>query len=251
MGCIRRKQPLLPAPQQHGAPLYIFVATARGVLQRGLGRDPQIHVLAAPQKRRPHVRGSTAGSRSWRLNLVAAHPGNPRRGVGSAVPAGNARQAVAHGPTQGCAHTSIFVSRSQQGSCSTAQPYWDKTLAAKPLEETLNGNRAVGPGGTRCSPGPYPRSPPRWPVRGEHRVLLLLTTPGCNPSPFLRNHHAQPRHEPWCGRPGVPGASPPVAPRHVLRVPAGRGGLQQRPPEVPPSSAMRCRAGSLQHGPSA
>lgn len=102
-----------------------------GYFSKGWDETPK-YTLAAPQQRRPRVQGSTAGSRGWRLNSVATRPGNPHRGVGSAVPAGNTRQAVAGGPTQGCAHTSIFVSRSQQGSCSTAQPYWDKRWQQNP-----------------------------------------------------------------------------------------------------------------------
>lgn len=109
---------------------------------------------------------------------------------------------------------------------------------------------SVGPGcGARWDPllpGALPHVPPK--VAGAGGA----PRPAAPHYTRLQPLSTKPRHEPSGGRPGVPYTSPPhVAPQHFLRVPAGRGGLQQRPPEVPPSSAMRCQAGSLQHGPPA
>lgn len=122
-------------------------------------------------------------------------------------------------------------------------------LAAKTLEETLSGNKQEDCRGQGGSPGLHLIHQGSCPVQGEALPAALAVTPLSSGIYFCTVFQCV-HMERSCRSPqGSPALNPTALMLHlkepVPAMPLHRG-LQQTPPEVPPSSAMCCRAPCIQ-----
>lgn len=123
-------------------------------------------------------------------------------------------------------------------------------LAAKTLEETLGENRQGGCEGQGGTPGLHSIRQGSCPVQGEAAPAapaapppspgILCCVPVCSCGKELQGSPGQP-----CTAPHGTDAPSRASKEAVPALPLRRG-LQQTPPEVPPSSAMCCRAPCIQ-----